>query len=289
MKKTQRVYLVCSGKMAREESKFWGAVESSLSPEGREQAKAVAKALSPVTLELLATSPLQSAVYTSSLINGEQKDNTLAPPMMVQLFTEVSRGRWVGLSPEEVKEKYPGDLQNFIKDASWREHGGECYEDLSHRVNRAIEILLSTPAEDIGIVSHSYAITAVVAKCLKLQPSFINYAQIDIPPGSITRIDYCNKTATVRFIGQDPKSLGDPKRPLSSVVSPTALDKLRAEAYEAAMFIKRSQEEKSKSLPKKTGSNSSIVSNDAFSDPVAYEDSVSTETQPLLGNNSKGS
>jgi broad specificity phosphatase PhoE len=247
MNKVQRVYLVCAGKTRQEESKFWGAVDSSLSGEGREQAKAAAKVLSPVSFELLATSPLQNAVYTSSLINGEQKDKNLAPPMMVPLLTEVSRGRWVGLSPDEIKENYPGDLESFIKDSTWREHGGECYEDLSHRVNRAIDILLSTSAEDLGIVSHCYAITAVVAKCTGLEPTFINFAHINIPPGSITRIDYSNNTPTVRFIGQDPQTLGDPKKPLSNS-SATELDKLRAEAYEAALVIKRSQEEKSKQV-----------------------------------------
>lgn len=286
MEKIQRVYLVSAGKTGRDESKFWGAVECGLSAEGREQAKAAAKILSPVSFELLATSPLQSAVYTSSLINGEQKNKKLAPPMMVSLLSEVSRGRWVGLSPDEIKEKHPGDLQNFIKDPTWHEHGGECYQDLSHRVNRAIEILLSTTAEDLGIVSHCYAITAVVAKCMGLKPTFINFAQIGIPPGSITRIDYCKKIPTVRFVGQEPKSLGDPKKPLG-LGSPTDLDRLRAEAYEAAIVIKRSQEKKSNPVSVKTVSNSSIATNRNRSDSITFEDSVSSETQPLLGNSKR--
>merc|ERR1719150_3313334 len=99
--------------------------------------------------------------------------------MVVEMFLEVARGRWVGLTPGEVEEKYPGDLAAFARDNEWTGHGGESYSQLSHRVTRAVKMLLSTTAENICIVTHCFVIKVIVAWVLGMSPTAPNLAKID--------------------------------------------------------------------------------------------------------------
>merc|ERR1712098_479026 len=93
-------------------------------------------------------------------------------------------------------------------DPMWKDHGGESYQDLSDRVYGALKTLLDeTKAMDIVLVCHKYVIKVLLAKAIGLEPTVAKLAMIDIPPGSISRIDYVLGYAVVKFVGENPKKL----------------------------------------------------------------------------------
>lgn len=61
--------------------------------------------------------------------------NNAVPQIDTDLLA-IHRGDWSGLSLKEVFSYFPGDWDKWCNDATWKEHGGESYEEIIERVRR---------------------------------------------------------------------------------------------------------------------------------------------------------
>lgn len=126
---------------------------------------------------------------------------------------EVDRGRWLGLTREQIESKFPGDLENFAKDPSWCGHGGETYTQLFDRViaarDRAIARAREGGCRSIAIVSHMWVTKSMITDIQGVKPTDqASWGKLKVPTASVTLVDYPLKEgggeARIEYIGTKP-------------------------------------------------------------------------------------
>jgi broad specificity phosphatase PhoE len=198
-----RLWLVRHGAVeVPRKGEFYGCADVSLSAAGEIEARQAAKVLSGVAFDGIVASPLERARVGAHHIAEEcgAVEVVIDPRLR-----EIDRGRWVGLTPEEVEQQFPGDLLAGRTDPeNWRGNGGESLGDLRQRVIEArTDILSSHPGEDWGLVAHSYPILAILADVAGLE--YEDWTVHRIPTGSISRITYDGGCATIDVCGWTPR------------------------------------------------------------------------------------
>ena len=111
-----------------------GRIDVPLIEEGREQAREAAGRFAGTPFDVVISSPLQRAVETATIVTG------LRPEELVidELCTERSFGAMEGLSPAEVRERYPEVEYLRIGHIGYSLNppGGEPFPDLHERARR---------------------------------------------------------------------------------------------------------------------------------------------------------
>lgn len=116
-----------------------------LGERGRMQAQALARALSPVRLD---------AVYTSPLLRARQTAQALTDaPIVLNELTELDGGEWDGLPFSEIRARYPGYFADRAKRPS--PPGGETDEAGAARGLRALKIMADAPGRTLAAVAHA--------------------------------------------------------------------------------------------------------------------------------------
>jgi probable phosphoglycerate mutase len=166
---------------------FYGGSEVPLSETGRAEAAAAAAALSSWQLDHVVSSPLSRARYGAERI--AEGRGLQGAPEPAEHFREIDRGRWVGLTQDEIRERWPGDLEAHARDPrSWRGHAGESLEDLRRRVLQGrAELEERWPDRAVALVAHLYPIRALTAEATG--QGLEEWESIKIPTGSITLIE----------------------------------------------------------------------------------------------------
>src|ERR1044072_4215809 len=109
-----RVYLIRHGVTAwNRDRRFQGHLDVPLSPEGEEQAEAVAEWLARRDADF-------AALYTSDLLRASQTAGAIGrrlglEPVLLQELREMHCGEWQGLSVHEVEARYPGQLERWTE------------------------------------------------------------------------------------------------------------------------------------------------------------------------------
>jgi broad specificity phosphatase PhoE len=121
-----------------------------------------------------------------------------------KLFDELKErcfGVWDGLTFREIEEKYPEGLSRWKADqASYTPEGGESIFDLQKRVDSVLQWALQEyKGKKIVIVSHTGPIRVAVTQALQIP--MINYRQLQIHPGSATRVDFGNSSVNLIYLG----------------------------------------------------------------------------------------
>ena len=167
------------------ERRFSGAGGSnpSLSAKGREQARAVAKELAKKSPGHLIVSPMQrtreTAEEIAKVVNLE--------PMFDEDWIEASFGKWDGLTPDEVEERYPDEFKQWVSDAWYRQGGGESYAAATERAGSALRrVAAQYPGETVAVVTHNVIVKGAVT--IALSASVDSIFHVDIAPCSITTI-----------------------------------------------------------------------------------------------------
>jgi len=139
------------------EGRIQGQHDSQLSPLGRKQSEAIARALADVKIEVVFSSPLSRAFETAK---------PLAAARGVELKTddrlkELNAGIFQLLLPTEMAEKYPTET------ARWKSHdpdfqipGGESRRQLMERGGKALEDILAGEHDVAAVVAHGGLLTA---------------------------------------------------------------------------------------------------------------------------------
>lgn len=164
---------------------FYGGSEVPLSAAGRVEAARAAEALQTLRLDHVATSPLSRARFGAERVT-EGRGLSAAAPELLDGLREIDRGRWVGLTAEEITARWPGDLQAHAADPeTWRDHQGESLADLRERVVGARDRLhRDWHGGTVAVVAHLYPIRALVADAL--HRPYPDWERLRAPTGSIT-------------------------------------------------------------------------------------------------------
>ena len=175
------------------ERRFAGSRDIALSPAGRVQCEAVAKALVASPVAAVYTSPLERARISAEVIAKPHRLTAVVEPA----FREMSFGQWEGLTQSEVAARFPAEM------AAWRATphlvvppGGEPLTDVAARVADGLRELIATHAGDtVILVSHAIVTRLLVLAALGLGPERL--WSVDASPAGITELEYQGGWVTV--------------------------------------------------------------------------------------------
>ncbi|MBI2910476.1 MAG: histidine phosphatase family protein [Chloroflexi bacterium] len=159
-----------------------GSSDVELNERGRAQAEAVARALQSKAVAGVYSSPLKRALQT-----GRCVAMTCGRPCEIEPgLVELNEGDLEGLTYDEMRSRYVDFMAQWRRDASSvRLPGGEGLQDLQQRSWDCIaRIAARHPDGDVVIVSHNFAITAIICKAIGLPLS--HFRRLHLGVGSIS-------------------------------------------------------------------------------------------------------
>lgn len=204
MSSTTHVVLIRHGQsLGNAEGRFGGHTDTPLSPRGRKQAKATARALANEKFDAIYSSDLPRAIETAS---------PLANRVGVQLQTtdalrERSVGVMEGLTFEEAAEQHPEQYQALLRrDFEHVLLGGESYRQMLDRASRKLdEAIAQYPGGRIVMFTHTGTICILILHLLgaldapDLKPVWIatsncGIARFDLRSDNFVRVLAINDT-----------------------------------------------------------------------------------------------
>jgi broad specificity phosphatase PhoE len=177
--------------------RFRGRADLALTPEGLRQAAATARRIeaswSPAALY---ASPLSRCRTTAEAIG---RPFGLIPTPVPGLM-DIDYGEWQGLTPDEVRRKWPEQHDTWYRVPHWAAiPGGESLQDV---LTRAVEILRDVigrhPGETVVLVGHDSVNRVILLHALDLPLS--RYRRLGQDPCAINEIDFSAGEFTVRSI-----------------------------------------------------------------------------------------
>lgn len=187
--------------------RFRGRIDLALDEVGVKQAEATAERLKEWHIAATYSSPLKRAMKTAE---------TLAAPLNMQVqpldgIIDMSFGKWEGLSPQEVKQRY-GELYRLWMEAPHlvKCPGGESLDEVRARAMAALDTLEQGHGrETIVLVTHRVVCKVMVCALLGLDNS--HFWQIEQDVCAINVFDFrdntpftlkINDTCHLRGLGQ---------------------------------------------------------------------------------------
>lgn len=178
-----------------------GGADMSLDATGRAQAAAAAACVSSYgVVDAVRSSPLARARETAAVVAD-------ALGLRVEIdegLRETAFGAWDGHSFAEVQERWPAELSAWLASTSAAPPGGESFEEVAVRVRRARDRLVRDhPGRTVVAVTHVTPIKLLV--CAALQAPLSALFRMDVPPGSITVVDwYADGITSLRSFSVQP-------------------------------------------------------------------------------------
>jgi broad specificity phosphatase PhoE len=177
--------------------RFRGRADLALTPEGRRQAEATARRIEASwTPAALYTSPLSRSHATAEAIG---KPFALTPTPVPGLM-DIDYGEWQGLTPDEVRRKWPEPLDTWYRVPHWAAiPGGESLQDVLVRAVAALrDVIGRHPGETVVLVGHDSVNRVILLHALELPLS--RYRRLGQDPCAINEIDFSAGEATVRSV-----------------------------------------------------------------------------------------
>ena len=127
------------GQAAADEVMLGGQIDVPLTPEGREEAGALARRLAGVRIDRIVSSPMLRALETAQIIA------TGRPVELDERLRELDYGRWESLTYAEIEARDPEWRARWEEDpAATHSPGGESGDDVAARASRFLVDLLAT-------------------------------------------------------------------------------------------------------------------------------------------------
>lgn len=160
-----RIILVRHGETTwNAEGRYQGQIDTPLSERGWEQGRKVAAALSTIKLDAVYATPLSRSFETAKLCATHHE----LPVVIREKLTEINHGEWEGLLADEVKIKWPNELENWrttVIDVQMP--GGENIVEVRDRSMYALEeIVQMHPGQNVLIVAHDAVNKAILCTLL---------------------------------------------------------------------------------------------------------------------------
>ncbi len=146
--------------------RFQGQVDVDLDDTGRAQAHAAGRRLASLRPDLVLTSDLRRAADTAQVLARLCG----APVQVDPRLRETHLGDWQGLTLEEVRASFPGEVEAWSRGESVRRGGGEAEDAVAARVAAAVGDALrgSVPGATVVVVSHGSALRVGIGGLLGL-------------------------------------------------------------------------------------------------------------------------
>ena len=164
---------------------FYGGTEVRLSAAGEAQARRAAAWLATRKIDQVVCSPLGRARWGAQQV---AEACGLVAPEAFEGLREIDRGRWLGLLPEEIRVRHPGDLEAHEADPeTWTGHGGESLGQLRDRVLAVRAVLESRwGGATVALVSHLWPTRALLADALGWD--LRRWSELGVPTGSVSAV-----------------------------------------------------------------------------------------------------
>jgi probable phosphoglycerate mutase len=142
------------------ERRWQGHADTPLNETGREQARALARALNGEAIAAVYSSDLRRARETAEIV----ADGRGLPVLVDRRLREIDFGEWEGLRTVEIHERYPEFMAAWPPTDGRPFPGGETYGAMGARVVAALgEIARRHPDEDVVVVLHGGPILGALA------------------------------------------------------------------------------------------------------------------------------
>jgi probable phosphoglycerate mutase len=166
---------------------YSGRGDTTLTARGLAQARAAAvrvASFGPVTA--VVSSPLARCARTAELIAEAAGGLPVhSDPDLV----ECDFGKWEGLTFAEVSERWPDAMRTWLASPSAAPPGGESFDEVAVRVERALARIRSAPPGGrVVVVSHVSPIKLILRDALDGGPAFLHRCYLD--PAGISTLDF---------------------------------------------------------------------------------------------------
>jgi alpha-ribazole phosphatase len=197
--KATRVFLVRHGDTIDEETKkvYKGSIDIPLSDKGRQRIARASEFLSRYKIDFIYTSALSRCIESGTII----AEKHALQAKTISAFNELHFGLWEGLSFDEIREKYPTELDLWLGDIETHTPPqGEPIRDAQKRGVIKFNELVGTHREkNIAIVAHAGILRLIVCSILDLRLSMMFRISKDY--GSIDVVDvYENDMAVIKLL-----------------------------------------------------------------------------------------
>jgi broad specificity phosphatase PhoE len=153
-----------------QDKRIQGQTDIPLNERGREQAKALAKRLASIPLDVIYTSDLGRTAETTRIIaEAQPRDVRVLPTPGLR---ECHYGRWEGLTRAEVVQRFPDDWTEWRRGkGTGSPTGGEDFLSLAERSGRVFDTA-SGEGKTVLLSSHRGPIRAILCHALGLDQTF---------------------------------------------------------------------------------------------------------------------
>lgn len=172
--------------MGHDTPTYNGHTDVDLTPLGKAQLDAVVEDMAPFQLSAVYSSDLKRARY-----GGEALARQKNLPLRVEpLFKEMNFGAWESMTFDEVKDKYPGYMEQRMADiVNYKIPEGETIHDLWVRVGKGLDTLLENHKnEHVALFAHSGVNRVILLRALGCPQEMI--WRMDQHYGCLNIIDY---------------------------------------------------------------------------------------------------
>ncbi|QLE56709.1 histidine phosphatase family protein [Nostoc sp. TCL26-01] len=166
---------------------FCGSIDSQLTLEGLEMAKAFASAYSSIPWTAIFCSPMQRTIDTAKPLCeaiGMQ-------PELRDGLKEINYGKWEGKTPEQVNVEYHDDYIRWSADPAWyAPTDGEMAITIASRAMNVIEEIKHLYSSgNVLVVAHKATIRIILCSLLGIDVGRFRY-RLGCPVGSVSLVEF---------------------------------------------------------------------------------------------------
>jgi alpha-ribazole phosphatase len=199
MKSPTSVYLLRHGQTVNTLDgtfRYNGHIDVNVTNESLETMKAIARQLNSQRISHIYSSDLRRSRAGAAII----ADHLKLPQTPLPAFKEIKMGCWEGLTYDEVKERYPEQIEKKFNDfINYRIPGGETIPEVENRVFKQLDELLQTHSgEQLVIVAHGGINMLII--CRALQMTATNIFRLKQDFCCVNHLDYYHDFVQVNLV-----------------------------------------------------------------------------------------
>ncbi|MBN3869272.1 histidine phosphatase family protein [Nostoc sp. JL33] len=166
---------------------FCGSIDSELTPEGLEMAKAFADACSSIPWTAIFCSPMRRTVLTAKPLC----EAIGIEPQLRDGLKEINYGKWEGNTPEGISREYHDDYIRWSADPAWNAPtGGEMAVTIASRALQVIEeIKQNYTSGNVLVVSHKATIRIMLSSLLGIDVGRFRF-RLGCPVASVSIVEF---------------------------------------------------------------------------------------------------
>lgn len=178
-----------------------GGADPGLTETGRAQAAAAAEYVRSLEqVDVLLCSPMRRTRETADVVGAVLG----LAPVVVDEWRECGFGDWDGHTFAEVRDKWPAELDAWLRSTAVAPPGGESFDACARRVRKARDAMLSGyPGKTVVVVTHVTPVKLIVRSVLDAPLEAI--FRMELRPGSVTEAHwYADGPASLRGFNIEP-------------------------------------------------------------------------------------